>query len=104
MRILVTAAIAALSVSVSALPAATPKAMHGAELLPQAVVKLDTARAAALVARPGKITDQELEAEAGGSGLRYSFDILSKGKKYEVGIDAKTGAILENKAEGKNPD
>lgn len=103
MRILVTAAIAALSVGVSALPAAT-KAMHGAELLPQALVKLDTARATALAARPGKITDQELEAEAGGSGLRYSFDIASKGKTYEVGVDAKTGAVLENKAEGKHPD
>ena len=102
MRTLVTAALAALSIGVSALPAAA--AMHGAELLPQTVVKLDTARATALAARPGKITDQELEAEAGGSGLRYSFDIVNSGKTYEVGVDAKTGTILENKAEGKHPD
>lgn len=104
MRILVTAVIVALSVGVSALPAAASPPMHGAELLPQAVVKLDTARATALSARPGKITDQELEAEAGGSGLRYSFDIVSKSKTYEVGVDAKSGAVLENKAEGKHPD
>ncbi len=102
---ILTTALAALALAggVSALPAA-PKAMHGAELLPQAAVKLDSARTTALGVRPGKITDQELEAEAGGSGLRYSFDILSKGHTYEVGVDAKTGAVLENKAEGKHPD
>lgn len=65
---------------------------------------MDAARATALKARPGTVTDAELEKESGGSGLRYSFDIKSGGKTYEVGIDAKTGAILENKAEGKNPD
>jgi uncharacterized membrane protein YkoI len=67
-------------------------------------VKLAVARAKALKARPGVITDQELEKEKGGSGLRYSFDIKSGGKVYEVGVDAKTGALLENIAEGKNPD
>lgn len=87
-----------------ALAAPMHKPFKGADLLPRASVKLDTARAAALKAHPGKVTDQELEAEAGGSGLRYSFDIASGGKTYEVGIDAKTGAVLENKAEGANPD
>jgi len=79
-------------------------AMKGSELSAQASINLATARATALKARPGKITDQELEKEAGGSGLRYSFDITSAAKKYEVGVDAKSGAVLENKAEGKNPD
>ena len=50
------------------------------------------------------IKKAELEKEAGGSGLRYSFDITSNHQPFEVGIDARTGAILENKAEGKNPD
>ena len=76
----------------------------GANLLPQAKVTLAQARAKALAARPGKITDQELEKERGGTGLRYSFDIKSKGKTFEVGIDARTGKVLENDAEGRNPD
>ncbi len=79
-------------------------AMKGAKLAPMAKVSLATARATALKARPGKITDFELEQEKGGSGLRYSFDIASHGKPYEIGVDAKTGAVLENIAEGKNPD
>ena len=41
---------------------------------------------------------------ASGSGLRYSFDIKHKAKTYEVGVDAQTGAVLENAPEGKNPD
>ena len=51
-----------------------------------------------------KITDKELEREKGGSGLRYSFDVFSKGKTYEVGVDAQTGAVLENGREGAHPD
>lgn len=78
--------------------------MTGAELMPMAKVSLATARATALRARAGRITDQELEKERGGTGLRYSFDIVSRGRTYEVGVDARTGSVLENKAEGKNPD
>ena len=58
----------------------------------------------ALQAAPGTITDQELEHEPGGSGLRYSFDLKRGRKTFEVGVDAKTGAVLENKIEGPNPD
>jgi uncharacterized membrane protein YkoI len=79
-------------------------AYTGEELAPQANVSLDKARAIATKARPGQITDQELEKEKGGSGLRYSFDIKRSGKTFEVGVDAKTGKVLENKAEGPNPD
>ncbi|WP_150289952.1 PepSY domain-containing protein [Sphingobium estronivorans] len=79
-------------------------AMKGANLAGQAKVGLAAARAAALKAHPGKITDEELEKEKGGSGLRYSFDISSGGKTFEVGVDAKTGKVLENAPEGKNPD
>jgi uncharacterized membrane protein YkoI len=84
-----------------ALPAAKLK---GGQFAGQARVTLAQARATALKARAGTITDQELEKEKGGSGLRYSFDIKAGGKTYEVGVDAKTGAVLENAAEGKNPD
>jgi len=55
-----------------------------------------------LKARPGKIIERELEQENG--GLRYSFIIKHASKKYEVGVDAKDGRVLENKVEGKNPD
>jgi hypothetical protein len=72
---------------------------RGHELAGQAKISLATARVAALNARPGKIVDQELEKEGGGSGLRYSFDVKSHGKTIEVGIDAVTGKVLENGAE-----
>lgn len=103
-RILIASAlIAAVSgIALAAQPAHS--ALKGGELATMANVKLADARATALAARPGKVTDQELEKEAGGSGLRYSFDIKNAGKTYEVGVDATTGTILENKAEGKNPD
>ncbi|HEY3696374.1 PepSY domain-containing protein [Phenylobacterium sp.] len=61
------------------------------------------ARAIALQAGPGQVTDRELEKESCG-GLRWSFDIKSGAKTYEVGVDAQTGKVLENKAEGAHPD
>ncbi len=79
--------------------------LRGARLLKSAKVTLEQAEATALKARPGKVTDKELEKEKGGSGLRYSFDITgTDGKPYEVGVDARSGKVLENAAEGKNPD
>ncbi len=66
-------------------------------------ISMTQARQIALNAYPGKIVKAELEHEGGGSGLRYSFD-MRKGKQWrEVGVDAKTGKVLENKAEGANP-
>jgi uncharacterized membrane protein YkoI len=67
-------------------------------------VTIEHAVEIALKAHPGKITDQELEREGGGTGLRYSFDILSGNVTQEVGVDAMTGKLLENQAEGPNPD
>lgn len=69
-----------------------------------AQVSLAKARAAALKAQPGKITAGELEKEAGCSGLRYSFNIATQKETPEVGMDACTGAVLEHKVEGPNPD
>jgi uncharacterized membrane protein YkoI len=96
----------ALTAIAFALPAWAQAAntLKGAKLAPMAQVTLQDARAISLKARPGTIVDQELEKEAGGSGLRYSFDVKSGGTTYEVGVDAKTGEVLENAAEGKNPD
>ena len=76
----------------------------GHELAGQAKITLEQARRIALKAYPGKITDEELEKEHGGSGLRYSFDIKRGKVTHEVGVDAKTGKVLENDMEGPNPD
>ena len=82
----------------------TAFAFTGEKLLPQAKVTLPQARKVALNAYPGKVVSEELEQESGGSGLRYSFVIHHKKMKHEVSVDAKTGAVLENAVEGKNPD
>ena len=98
--ILAVALMAATPVAVMA--AAKPYAGH--DLAKSAHITIEQAQAIALKARPGKVTDKELEKEPGGSGLRYSFDIVAGGKTYEVGVDAANGKVLENAAEGKNPD
>ncbi len=85
-------------------PVAKTQSYTGHELAKYAKVSMVHARVIALKNHPGKITDEELEKEKGGSGLRYSFDIDDAGKVYEVGVDAKTGKVLENAPEGKNPD
>ncbi|MDR5751306.1 MULTISPECIES: PepSY domain-containing protein [unclassified Caballeronia] len=79
-------------------------AFNGQSLSKDAKFDISEARAIALKAHPGKIVDEELEKEAGGTGLRYSFDIRNGRATQEVGVDAKTGAVLENKTEGPNPD
>ena len=76
----------------------TPK-LTGRQLLPQANVSPAKARTIAQRAVRGTIVSQELEREAGGSGLRYTFDLRTPSGVREVGVDAKTGAVLENIAE-----
>lgn len=87
------------TLTASAALGAPPAGFKGRELASRAKISLEQARQTALKARPGKIADEELEKERGGSGLRYSFDILSHGRTVEVGVDAVTGKILENGAE-----
>jgi uncharacterized membrane protein YkoI len=79
-------------------------AYPGQQYAGDAKVSLDAARATALKAQPGEVTDQELEREPGGSGLRYSFDVKTPDGVHEVGVDAATGAVLENTREGAHPD
>ena len=79
-------------------------AYTGEQMAPQAKVSLAQARHIALSAQPGQITGQELEKEPGGSGLRYTFDVKSGETTHEVGVDARTGTVLENSVEGPNPD
>ena len=79
-------------------------AYSGEKLAANAKITIDDARSIALKAHPGAITDEELEKEKGGSGLRYSFDIKSAGHLYEVGVDAQTGDVLENSKQGRHSD
>lgn len=102
-KLLLLGAVAVLATT-SVIAAPARHGLKGGNLASQAHVTLAAARAAALAAHPGVITDQELEREGGGSGLRYSFDIRSRGKTFEVGVDAVTGRVLENIAEGPHPD
>ena len=62
-------------------------------------VSMAQAKSIALKAAPGKVISSEHEKE--GAGWRYSFDIQQKGHVQEIGVDAKTGKIVENKSEGK---
>jgi uncharacterized membrane protein YkoI len=95
---------AAITGGTAALAASKPSHPIDQHLAAKASVSLVEAQRIAMNARPGAITDKELEKEKGGSGLRYSFDILSAGITYEVGVDAKTGQVLENVPEGSHPD
>ena len=83
---------------------AAAQACGGEKLAGKARIGIEQARAIALKAHPGTITDEELERERGGSGLRYSFDIKRGSVTQEVGVDAQTGNVLENKKEGPHPD
>ncbi len=79
-------------------------AYKGERLAGSATVTMQEATAIAMHVRSGKIIERELEREAGGTGMRYSFIIKNGSRKYEVGVDAKNGKVLENKVEGKHPD
>ena len=84
--------------------ASTAFAYTGEKYAKQAKITMPEARVIALQACPGRITDEELEREKGGTGLRYSFDVRIDRVTHEVGVDAGTGAVLENDKEGPNPD
>lgn len=94
----------ALAAIIIALLTTNAHAYSGQTLVKDAKVSIEEARNIALKARSGTITDEELEKEAGGSGLRYSFDVRNGKDTYEVGVDAQTGKVLENSLEGPNPD
>src|SRR5580704_11860120 len=73
-------------------------AYTGQKLAKEAKISMSQARSIALKAHPGKITDEELERERGGSGLRYSFDIKSGGITQEVGVDANTAGERQGRS------
>jgi uncharacterized membrane protein YkoI len=87
-------------------PAQEPKppTFTGQKYAKDAKVSIDEARAIALKTYAGEIVAEELEKEKGGSGLRYSFDVKNGRVTHEVGVDAKTGKVLENSVEGAHHD
>src|ERR1700730_18939130 len=89
------------SATLTFLMAGTTFALTGEKYLSQTRVTPAHARQIALKAYPGKVISEELEAESGGSGLRYSFVISNKKAKHEVGVDAKTGRLFEKAGQGK---
>jgi uncharacterized membrane protein YkoI len=66
---------------------------------PKPRISMAQARSAALKLAPGKIISSEYEKEGG--IWRYSFDIQQRGNVQEIGIDGRTGRVVENKSEGK---
>ena len=62
-------------------------------------ISMASARATALKLAPGKVISSEYEKEGG--IWRYSFDIQQRGNVQEIGIDARTGKVVENKSEGR---
>lgn len=105
MKVTTSGAVGLIGLTVIVLAVAGPAAAYtGQKLAGKARITMEQARAIALKAHPGQIADEELEQERGGSGLRYSFDIKDGGVTQEVGVDAKTGRVRENKAEGPHPD
>ncbi|MDQ6781610.1 MAG: PepSY domain-containing protein [Candidatus Eremiobacteraeota bacterium] len=94
----------ALATTAAVLAAVPVLAYSGARYASQAKVTLPQARAIAVKTYPGKVVDFELEKEKGGSGLRYSFVIQHGSVKHEVGVDARSGKVLENIVEGANAD
>src|SRR5258708_8434963 len=79
------------SLNILALAIITPALAGGAlaytgeKLAKTAKVTMEQATDIALKARPGKITDKELEGEKGGTGLRSYFDVRHKGITYNSG-------------------
>lgn len=74
-----------------------------AEMMKQAKVSMEQARATALKKVPGEVIEGELEMEDG--KLVYSFDIkTAAGKKMEVWIDAKNGKVLRASEDTEDDD
>lgn len=74
-------------------------AAQAAPQAPKPRLTMPQARAIALKAAPGKLISGEYENEGG--AWRYSFDIQQRGHVQEIGVDANSGKIVENKSEGR---
>ena len=58
------------------------------------LISLDDAKAKALAAKPGVVTDAELENRKFSKGWDYEFEIVANdGTEWDVYVDAKTGKV-----------
>lgn len=58
------------------------------------LITLEEAKVKALAAKPGVVTDAELDERNFGKGWDYEFEIVdANGHEWEVTIDAKTGEV-----------
>lgn len=94
MRKIILAVVAAGAASVATLASTAP---HAAQK-PAPAISMAQAKAIALKLAPGTVISSEYEFEGG--SWRYSIDIQQKGNVQEIGIDGKSGKIVENKSEG----
>ena len=70
-----------------------------ASAAPAPRISMAKAKQIALKLAPGRIISSEFENEGG--AWRYSFDIQQKGNVQEIGIDGRSGKVVENRSEGK---
>lgn len=68
----------------------------GMQLASKAKLTMRQAQAIAEKAYPGTIVEEKLKYALGGSGMRYSFDIVGHHITHEVAVDANTGKVLRN--------
>jgi len=92
-------ALAVFALLLSSAAMAAEVKLTGTRYLSDAKVSPAQAEQIALAAYPGSFVSKELEKESGGSGLRYTYDIRNGKSVHEVGVDARTAAVLENSVE-----
>lgn len=64
------------------------------------LMTLEQAKTKALAAKPGLVTDAEIDNRKFGKGWEYEFEIVdADGKEWDVNIDAKTGEVLKTRRE-----
>jgi uncharacterized membrane protein YkoI len=84
-------------------PSSNVFAYTGEKLAKGAKVSIEQARA---IAASESRSDhrRRIGTREGRQRPSLSFDIKSDGAVYEVGVDAQTGKVLEDKKEGRHPD
>ncbi len=93
--------LSALVVLCAAIPLAA-QAYKGEHFAKDAKISIEAARTIALKAYPGKIIDEELEREKGGSGLRYSFDIKKSKSAPTQEVGCSLSPAVKNSTEDSN--
>lgn len=60
------------------------------------LITLEQAKAKALAAKPGVVTDAEIERRKFSKGWDYEFEIVdADGREWDIDVDAKTGKVTK---------